>query len=464
MAHASPPGFSATTGPSFYLFHQQSGKALDSDGTTLYFRPPNTDGFQYWQFEEVAPGRHRIRHRQSNKLLTNRDHVGIGLQEAADPSELRQQWDVTSLDDNRYLRITSVNTPSLVLDGNGDAVYLHRWNESSFQKWSRQEYVDTANWMGGIADRRPINQLSIPGTHDSGTATVGPDGAPRPRDCSWYDAICHARNAAEQVAWLAEQAAYTVAGGAWAQCQTMTIAQQLASGIRFLDIRCRHYRNNLLIHHGAFYCNLSFADVVRDCRDFLQAHPTETILLSVKEEGTSAENTDERTFAKMVLDVLQANAPAERLSFRDDYAPLGELRGKMQLLRRFNDKGATFPTTAAGQQPKGIDIGGIVDDGVTNTDKLRIQDVYSVMTPGGKVQKAEAQIQVLNESRAHPSDGKLTINFLSGFGIETPAAVALANNHAMYLGLPSGRQHLGVMPMDFPPSYLINTIIRSNFG
>ena len=106
----------------------------------------------------------------------------------------------------------------------------------------------------------------------------------------------------------------------------------------------------------------------------------------------------------------------------------------------------------------------MVDDGVTNTDKLRIQDVYSVMTPGGKVQKAQAQVQVLNESRANPADGKLTINFLSGFGAETPAAVALANNHAVYLTLPAGRQHLGIVPMDFPPAYLINAIIRSNFG
>ena len=36
-------------------------------------------------------------------------------------------------------------------------------------------------------------------------------------------------------------------------------------------------------------------------------------------------------------------------------------------------------------------------------------------------------------------------------------------NHATYLTLPAGRQHLGLVPMDFSPSYFINALIRSNF-
>ncbi len=431
----------------FSLYHLGSGKVLDGNGTDVYFYGANQDGYQRWELRPAADGYVQMWHVKSGHLLTHRDK-GLGLQAAGSTDAKRQLWRMEPVEENRYLTLSPASAPGQMLDGNGSALYLHAANGGSFQKWSYLEHFETANWMGTMDGRRPINQLSIPGTHDSGTATVGPDGAPALRDCSWYDAICHAQNAYTQTAWLAEQAAYQVAGGAWAQCQTMTIPQQLVSGIRFLDIRCRHYQNNLLIHHGSFYCNLSFADVVRDCIAFLQAHPKETILMSVKPEYNHEGNTDGRSFERMVLDAFRGQE--QYLSTRTDYAPLDALRGKVQLVRRFD--GST-----------GIDAqSNWPDDAIGGSAKLRIQDVYNVKLQG-KAEKAVAQVQLLQESTAHPDNDTLYFNFLSGFAIETPAAFALVNNHAMYLGLPSGRMHLGVMPMDFPPSYLINAIIRSNF-
>ncbi len=100
------------------------------------------------------------------------------------------------------------------------------------------------DWMGAIPDETPLQRLTVPGTHDSG-------------------------------------ARY---GGLYVACQNTTIAEQLDSGIRFLDVRCRVTGGSFAIHHAAYYQNLMFGDVLVACRDFLAAHPRETVLMRVKQE------------------------------------------------------------------------------------------------------------------------------------------------------------------------------------
>lgn len=112
---------------------------------------------------------------------------------------------------------------------------------------ARAAAVDTRAWMGGHGDGTPLQRLTIPGTHDSGARFGGP----------------------------------------WSECQNTTIAQQLDSGIRFLDVRCRVTGGSFAIHHGVSYQNMMFGDVLVACRDFLAAHPSETVLMRVKQEYSS---------------------------------------------------------------------------------------------------------------------------------------------------------------------------------
>src|SRR5262249_36355145 len=108
------------------------------------------------------------------------------------------------------------------------------------------EYISHSSWMGDIPDNTRVISLSIPGTHNS---------------CS--------------------------VGGilGFTKTQELDLSDQLNAGIRFLDIRLSHYQDNLYVHHDVVYMGKSYADVLAVCLDFLERHPSETILMSVKDEG-----------------------------------------------------------------------------------------------------------------------------------------------------------------------------------
>lgn len=83
-------------------------------------------------------------------------------------------------------------------------------------------------------------------------------------------------------------------GGDFAMCQSMSLADQLMSGIRVLDIRCRHLANTFFMYHGEVYQRKNFMDVLRDVAEFLDKYPSEAILMRVAEESRPSGNT--RTF------------------------------------------------------------------------------------------------------------------------------------------------------------------------
>lgn len=112
--------------------------------------------------------------------------------------------------------------------------------------FSNGQASNNPNWMAGIPGTRKISELSIPGTHETMSKYGG-------------DAI---------------------------ECQSMTLGQQLNSGIRSLDIRCKHDQASFPIYHGFVPQNAEFGeDVLQVCKDFLMANKSETIFMRVKKEG-----------------------------------------------------------------------------------------------------------------------------------------------------------------------------------
>lgn len=75
--------------------------------------------------------------------------------------------------------------------------------------------IGPSDWMKGVVDTTLIKDLSISGTHDSGTSVV-----------RWI------------ITFLA-------------RCQLLSIPEQLEKGIRYFDIRVRH---DGLINHGSIAC------------------------------------------------------------------------------------------------------------------------------------------------------------------------------------------------------------------
>jgi 1-phosphatidylinositol phosphodiesterase len=107
------------------------------------------------------------------------------------------------------------------------------------------EFISQPSWMGDIPDDAAVTTLSIPGTHNSccvnGLLGVG-------------------------------------------KTQNLDLPDQLRSGIRFLDIRLAHHQDNLCVHHDVVCTEQSYTGVLTMCADFLTRYPSETILMSVKDE------------------------------------------------------------------------------------------------------------------------------------------------------------------------------------
>ena len=273
-----------------------------------------------------------------------------------------------------------------------------------------------ADWMGALADSRNLAALSIPGTHDSG-ARFEP-----------YPAL--------------------------AKCQDLTIADQLAAGVRYFDVRCRHVTDQFLIYHGAVDQNQTFDDVLATMFAFLDAHPSETLIVSIQEEAvpTGATRSFEATFAAYV-----AMAPA-RWVLGDAVPLLGDARGKLVLLRR-------FPATAL---PLGIDASPWLDSttfSITNTAMLRVQDAYKVTD---NAVKWTAITDLLAEAKTDTSS-TLYLDYTSGFqtiaGLPNITSVSDEINVRLdaYLADPANAQaHLGVLVMDHVTPSRVAAVVATN--
>ncbi|KAL8868078.1 MAG: hypothetical protein Q9174_005232 [Haloplaca sp. 1 TL-2023] len=158
------------------------------------------------------------------------------------------------------------------------------------------------SWMGSFRDDTPLSALSIPGTHNSPT--------------------CH-------------RALPSV------RCQAVSPPEQLENGVRFFDIRVQPEapldpsKDGLILVHGVFPISLTGAkylrDLLKEVYTFLDRNPSETVIMSLKREGTG--NSTDAQLSKILRNYYAGDPQrwftAPRIPF------LGEARGKIVLIRRF---------------------------------------------------------------------------------------------------------------------------------
>ncbi|WP_241331691.1 phosphatidylinositol-specific phospholipase C [Chryseobacterium arthrosphaerae] len=274
------------------------------------------------------------------------------------------------------------------------------------------------SWMANLQDNISISKISIPGTHDSGARVDAP----------------------------------VVSGTA--KTQDLSIAEQLDAGVRFLDIRCRHIDNSFTIHHGAIYQKLNFDDVLNACYDFLNSHPSETIIMSVKEEYDASNTT--RSFEQTFYSYVQKNSAKWDLG--TTIPNLGDVRGKIKLLRRFSANTA-----------KGINATSWADNTTfeinNSAAQLKVQDYYKVTNNDDKW---NGILNLLNEAK-NDTTGKLFINFTSGykpgiFGIPSIPTVSNSINPKLKTFFQNNTKGTyGIMPMDFVNAELSELIVKTNF-
>jgi 1-phosphatidylinositol phosphodiesterase len=283
--------------------------------------------------------------------------------------------------------------------------------------------VSPTRWMTSLPDSALISSLNIPGSHNT---------------CARY-------------------------GGASTACHNSSLADQLAAGIRCIDIRCRHFNNVFTIHHGSVYQKLTFGSGVRDvCIKFLQENPGECIIMMVKEEYKPAGNTE--TFDDTFQRYLSGT---EQFWFLGNTIPkLGEVRGKILLVRRFDAFIPFGQTEGIAATPD------LWTDNATFTIAggafLMVQDQYNVSTilPVSINKKWKQISNLLSLAQEDQFDDDWYMNFLSGSSaFAFPNHVAAQINPKLQKYLTSNNlqgKKIGTIMMDFAPRALINQIIALN--
>ena len=173
---------------------------------------------------------------------------------------------------------------------------------SSIDWTTYSSYVDGPCWMKYVDNNKFLDELSIPGTHDSGTCSVDNDTEPQ---------------------------------SSQAKCQQDYIPTQLLEGVRYFDIRLGKGENPG-IDHGACYLLkkdgnfMHLSDVIGYFNTFLSENPTEALIMLVSRGNDEA--TDE-SLTTALGKVFDENPDLFYTSSR--IPTLSEVRGKIVLLRRF---------------------------------------------------------------------------------------------------------------------------------
>lgn len=166
-------------------------------------------------------------------------------------------------------------------------------------------YVDGPCWMKYVDGNKYLDELSIPGTHDSSTCSVDNDTEPQT---------------------------------SLAKCQQDYIPTQLLEGIRYFDIRLGKNNENgdPGIDHGICYLLkkdggfIHLSDVIGYFKTFLNENPSEALIMLVS-RGNDEATDDSVTTA--FANVMDNNSD---LFYTSSHVPtLNEVRGKIVLLRRF---------------------------------------------------------------------------------------------------------------------------------
>ncbi len=235
--------------------------------------------------------------------------------------------------------------------------------------------TELTDWMRDVPDDTYLSDMSIPGTHDSG----------------------------------ADQGDYLNV-----RTQSLTIDEQLRSGIRFFDIRANHDNDGeFRIFHGCVNLDLDFEDVMDDFVEFLDEHDDETIIMRLKYErgfgfDCGSETSTDESFTRTFESYMDANSGEYGNKLHgyptyeyDENPQLGELRGKIYLFQDWmgtcGEYGPCWPT-----------------DEDTNS-YFDIQDEASVGSNWGlydKWRKVKAQLHAANDSH-NGRGGPFYVNFLS---------------------------------------------------
>ena len=344
---------------------------------------------------------------------------------------------------------------------------------SSIDWTTYSSYVDGPCWMSYVNGNKYLDELSIPGTHDSGTCSVDNDTEPQT---------------------------------SLAKCQQDYIPTQLLEGIRYFDIRLGK-GDDPGIDHGICYLLkkdghfMHLSDVIGYFKTFLNENPSEALILLV------SRGNDEATDESVTTAFAKVMGENPNLFYTSSRIPtLNEVRGKIVLLRRFalagnSVSGHTWGLDLTGwddkikahsgksmclvQNVQGFDE---TDDSGTKEaycTKVYAQDHYDC-TGSSKIDWVDMALKAAPELKRNPvdvadEDGSTVqvmercwfINYTSCTQYNPFTAARVVNEHlyeSPYIN-PSGNEttksdylkHIGIIASDFVDAALARSIYQRNY-
>lgn len=282
----------------------------------------------------------------------------------------------------------------------------------------------TCDWMSKVPDTKRIVELSLPGTHDAAT---------------WNYSDATQQSLIRYTGPIAEAKFF--------RCQEHSLFHMLNRGVRVFDLRFALNPGNDTIgfYHGRALLSPTtrMEDVFFGFYSWLDKHPTEAVLISLNiEGGTGTQNTE--FLQQHVYDILQSDlARSYWVQANGTLGTLGEARGKLTLIQRFNY--SLLPLSSSNRI--GIRLGSEqwTDNGANieivynreQNQRAYIEDYYEIGLPTGASTEEVVQWK-FNATTAHIENAmnsnpdQLYISFASGFlnsnePPQTPIIMALGN-------------------------------------
>lgn len=215
-------------------------------------------------------------------------------------------------------------------------------------------------WMAQVDDGTRLSELNLPGTHD--TMSIK-------------------------------------SGDIW-QNQTMTLREQLDSGIRVLDLRTRYTGGtDFTMHHGMINQDTDFgADVLHVIDAFLDTNPSETVIFRLT--PTDESDSTDKSYEEVLAELISQYGGGRHWQEDSDNPTLADMRGKFVILDQ-----------------------GITGDWGINYWSQDIQDDYSMGTNWDLHSKWES-VKAHMEKAENGSRDTLYMNYLSASGGSFPYFVA----------------------------------------
>lgn len=455
--------------------HKKTGYSIwsvdgdsDKDGKVIHV----------WSGEyDDKPSRAFAFKRQSNGTYIIRDRTVEKETEKKDIKYLAIESDGKDQDSNKICHKSKSIPWELELIG-----YDMKKNDatvSSLDWITYSSYVDGPCWMKYVDNSKFLDELSIPGTHDSGTCSVDNDTEPQ----------------SSQV-----------------KCQQDYIPTQLLEGIRYFDIRLGK-GDDPGIDHGIFYLlkkdgnYLHLSDVIGYFKTFLNENPSEALIM------LASRGNDEATDESITTAFAKVTADNPNLFYTSSRVPtLHEVRGKIVLLRRFRLAGNSVSghtwgldltewddkikahsdstTMCLVQDARGFEAAGETGDKepyctkvyaqdkykLTGTDKLSWVDNALKETTG----RTRNKVDVVDDdgAKVQVQERCWSINYTSCTGLShggNPFTSARVVNEHLYKSPyinPSGNEktksdylkHIGIIASDFVDAALARSIYQRNYN